>query len=407
MKISKYIVEVCDNDKFVLYNTANSGTVRVDRELYNKVKCGSIEAFNEAELNFLYDSGIIVDDDYDDKVIADIEKVVLNNGVHLTFITTDDCNFRCPYCYENHNKTYIDYGVYDNILKFLNNTDKDYLSVSWFGGEPTLKMEKIVYFMNKVHSLNKFKSISASITTNGFLLNEKNFSTLINCGVKSFQVTIDGIKEEHDKYRHLKNGNGTFDTIINNLKNIKNTEYDYEFVIRNNYNEDSDLVRYVDYIYSIIGEDKRFKLFFASTGTWSSVGDELPGSCSNSNLRKALARARELSIDMLDVVTNPQTSFCCANFENSYVVNHKGDFLKCTVKLDWDKNIVGHIEDDGKVVFNKNREMWRTIPDLQKCSECNVRPVCMSRYCPHNDYKKCREYKQEKVRGFLRRKYCW
>lgn len=405
MKFSKYIVHIEDEGKVIIYNTANSGTARIDKELFEKIQSSGIENLSDKEYDFLSQAGFIVPDDYDEKIIRNIEKNIINSGVHLTFITTEDCNFRCPYCYENHKKDAISIDVYDRILIFLQKTNKDFLSVSWFGGEPTLKMKEIEYFMYKVKSLNKFKTVAGSITTNGFLLSKKNFKRLIECGVNFFQVTIDGVKEEHDKFRHLQNGAGTFDTIVSNLKDILRTDYDFYFLIRNNYNQNSDLVRYVEFIYSIIGIDKRFKIIFASTGTWSSDGKDIPVSSKNHGLEKAYQRAKELGLS-IEESAGVQNSFCCANLEDSYVVNYKGELLKCTVKLDWDKNIIGHISENGEFIFNDNLQMWRSIEDLQKCQNCNVRPLCMCKYCPHIDYSNCQEQKQVQIKSYLKRKYC-
>ncbi|HCD9507322.1 TPA: radical SAM/SPASM domain-containing protein, partial [Listeria monocytogenes] len=59
-----------------------------------------------------------------------------------------------------------------------------------------------------------------NLTSNGFNLTEKLFFQLVNSGIKFFQVTIDGNKEDHDSLRKLKNGKGSYERIINNLKQI-------------------------------------------------------------------------------------------------------------------------------------------------------------------------------------------
>ena len=256
--------------------------------------------------------------------------------------------------------------------------------------------------MERVHTLNKFKSIVGEITTNGYLLNEKNFETLINCGVTRFQVTLDGLKEEHDKFRHLKNGAGTFDVLVKNLKAIKNTDNDFDFLIRNNYNKNSKLLDYVDLIYSIVGNDKRFSLLFASTGTWSSDGESLPSGQINNELDKAIKKASSLGLVISYTNLNPFVgSFCCANYNDSFVINYKGQILKCTVKLDWDKNMVGTIQKGGKIVYNENLALWQEPHEDDKCKDCNVRPVCMSKFCPHTNYINCRSRKENEILDYL------
>lgn len=66
------------------------------------------------------------------------------------------------------------------------------------------------------------KPYYSSITTNGYLLTPNNIKTLIDCNVYSYTITIDGLQETHDKFRHLVGKQPTFNNnIINNLEYIK------------------------------------------------------------------------------------------------------------------------------------------------------------------------------------------
>ena len=53
-------------------------------------------------------------------------------------------------------------------------------------------------------------------------------------------VSIDGIKETHDKQRVLANGEGTYDTIMSNLLDIKNKTKSaiQKIIIRTNVSKD-------------------------------------------------------------------------------------------------------------------------------------------------------------------------
>ena len=405
MKFTKYIVEVQKEDKVILYNTANGGTIRINYDLYERVQDCELSKLSENEYVFFKDAGFLVEDEYDERIIEIIENRIISQGIHLTFLTTDECNFRCPYCYENHKSQSISTHIYERIIDYLMRANKDSLSIDWFGGEPTLRIDDIEQFMNRVVNLNKFTNLNASITTNGYLLNRRNFERLHKCGVRFFQVTIDGVKEEHDRFRYLRNKGGTFDVIVQNIKDILNLELEYELIIRNNYNESSNLIRYVDYIYSLIGRDKRFKLCFSSTGNWKSTGDILPESSSNLMLSRALLRAEKLGLSILETGIKPQNSFCCANLDDSFIINSKGELLRCTVKLDWDKNIIGKLGAHGEMLFNENYILWRSSRRLEKCVDCAVRPVCMGKFCPHIDYSRCEEQKQQTIKEFLLRKY--
>lgn len=53
-----------------------------------------------------------------------------------------------------------------------------------------------------------------------YLLDRKMAKTLKRLSINSVQITIDGPKEVHDRRRILRNGKGTFDRIIENIRNI-------------------------------------------------------------------------------------------------------------------------------------------------------------------------------------------
>lgn len=409
MKFTKFIVKVEEDKDIILFNTLNSATIKVNIDLYEKIKSNNISNLTYEETEFLKEACFLVSDDFDESGIQSIIKNVINNRINIVFITTDDCNFRCSYCYESHIKKSIDKNTYDDTLKFLNRCEKDELLINWFGGEPTLRMNEIHYFMQEVYKLKKFKRITSSIVTNGYLLSEKNFNQLINDHINNFQITLDGLKDEHNKHRFLEGGIGTFDTIIKNLKMMRSSSFDFSVCIRYNFNNDSKLIEFVDFIYDLIENDNRFVIDFQNTGCWSSDGNELPTrSDENKSIIKAIQKAYSLGmrLRLFEESITPYGSFCVANLNNSFVINSDRNILKCTVKLDWDKNIVGHLNEDGVIIFNNNLDLWRNRILADKCINCNVLPLCLNKYCPHMDYSICQKIKEREVQNVLRTKYC-
>ena len=53
--------------------------------------------------------------------------------------------------------------------------------------------------------------------------------------------------------------------------------------------------------------------------------------------------------------------------------NHK------TVLFDFDKNQIGRLNSDGKLIINNNINLWNGY--TESCKECNVYPVCLGRKC--------------------------
>ena len=61
----------------------------------------------------------------------------------------------------------------------------------------------------------------AQITTNGYLLDVETFKKLLKCNIYSYEITLDGFESDHNKNRSLKNGNGSYNIILNNLRAIR------------------------------------------------------------------------------------------------------------------------------------------------------------------------------------------
>ena len=149
------------------------------------------------------------------------------HGVNLTICPTMDCNFSCPYCFENHRPGKMSLAVQDDVAalagRMLDTAGGKMLNVTWFGGEPLLAPDVIERLSKQLMALagEKGAGYSAGIITNGYLLNQKNIDMLSRCLVRSCQVTIDGLGAAHDAARHLTNGGPTFERIAGNLRNGK------------------------------------------------------------------------------------------------------------------------------------------------------------------------------------------
>jgi uncharacterized protein len=138
-----------------------------------------------------------------------------------------DCNFRCPYCFENgisnngkgwSKKTFTKDSVdraYAAMLEIEPDIKRISKSITLYGGEPLLAKNKaVVDYMVRKGADQGFKF---SAITNGYEL--QHYKELLNPDmIKSLQITIDGPKAIHDTRRtHFEDGS-TFDQIIDNIE---------------------------------------------------------------------------------------------------------------------------------------------------------------------------------------------
>ena len=163
-------------------------------------------------LEFLRKNGFILNDN-------DLNHNDSDKELHLTFITTTDCNLACDYCYAESKKEKL-FMTPEVASTVINSLLGDYyqgrLFVQFFGGEPTLNMPTIKTIVNTIKQ--KSQDCFFYITTNG-CFNENVLHYLIDENIGVY-ISIDGIESDHNIHRKTVDGKGSFATVLNNLKTI-------------------------------------------------------------------------------------------------------------------------------------------------------------------------------------------
>lgn len=145
---------------------------------------------------------------------------------HLHVNPTLNCNFRCWYCYEEHQvESKISEGVLSSIVslakkEITNNHKLEIFTLSFFGGEPLMYYRQAAgKLISDIQNLCKNAGVKfrCHFTTNGYLLTDYIRFSLKNTNV-TFQITLDGGREYHNKVRFSMIGNGSYDKILNNIK---------------------------------------------------------------------------------------------------------------------------------------------------------------------------------------------
>lgn len=144
----------------------------------------------------------------------------------LCLLVSQTCNMKCDYCFVdgsiNKNSGLMSNQIAKDSVDFLLTVSKNKnLEIDFFGGEPLLNWEvvkeTILYGMDESKKINK--NLRFSLTTNGLLLTEEKIDFL-NKNHVSLIISLDGPKNVNDKFRKLKNGDGTFNLIYPKIKNL-------------------------------------------------------------------------------------------------------------------------------------------------------------------------------------------
>ena len=403
LKPSKYNKVIDLGDYLLVYNSLSrvKSLCKINKLLHPKL-CESLQTDNELECgNNEYDELInssvlfVKNSDEESYRLLLQYSSLYNSGTNIILMPTEQCNFRCTYCYENFEKPKMSRETVDNIKGYLlRNVSKfKALSIDWFGGEPLCAVNLVEEIMQ--YCKDTFKKVGtpviSTMTTNGYLLTPDLISKLIKLNVVGYQITIDGVERIHDKQRKLYNGEGTYQQILGNLIDIKKRLHSgvVQICIRVNLNATS--VQYIEELFEVFKEhfeyDKRFSLSLRyvrdlkGDGNTSDIIDE------DSVMLNVYKKAyniipRLLTSHFLNMLDS--SGICYAGKPNSIVIGADGSLYKCTVHFNDDINIVGKLQDNRLNIDEKKVAKWIFSKSKHnECRSCWYRGSCYEGTCPY------------------------
>jgi uncharacterized protein len=288
-----------------------------------------------------------------------------NRLLHLVLMPTEQCNFRCVYCYEDFLAGQMPRQVVEAVKALMARRISriDLLSLDWFGGEPLLAwpiLQEIQSFACELVRRHPAVRLTGAMTTNGSLLSRKRFERLLELGVRSFHISLDGTRETHDAMRQRLGGGGSFDAIWRNLLALRRSPESFEVTLRLHVTSDNReaLDELLLQLADEVGGDRRFSVMFKAVRRFGGPNDErlpiVPAEQEGEILGRLVGRAVELGLHQeQDVFARPGIlPGCYAAALSSYVVRSNGDLAKCTVALDHPNNRIGTLQPDGTVAID-------------------------------------------------------
>ena len=350
-------------------------------------------------LNQLIQRGFITTKTPDEEM-AFAHKVA--NAVHLYqkqnykkfyFLVNYNCNFRCPYCYENlisnkgkdwshqiMTKETVD-AAFDCLLEIEPNKDKHNKEIVLYGGEPLMEdnLSIVPYIVEKGVSLGyRFSAI-----TNGYDLDL--FADLLGPEqIKKIQITLDGDKAYHNKRRfHYKKG-ASFDKIIANIRlalnkgvkvlvrsNIDNLNTDSVRQLVEKFKEwgftDNPLFSFYpamlkDNPNNVLDATKVKSINFMESAKFEDVNDEFKNNTGaySDLILYALKNKKPLQL---------RSTFCGAQM-GLYILDPYRNIYCCLESVGIPKHIIGNYK--AHLQWNETYPRWKerntaTIPACQRC----------------------------------------
>ena len=228
-------------DEVFLMNTLTDAQLVVSTDvvdLLDRVSDVTVNALDgnaRDAFDLLWDNGFLVQDRAADRQALDrcLGEVKSDTAeLHVTLLTALQCNFACDYCFQG------DHGDYNEradrmsletagrtvawMTRELDRVKPGKLVLTFFGGEPLLNLPVMYDVADRMWQATQDRQVPmyVNIITNGLLLTPAVVDRMLPFGLNGVKITLDGDRDTHNRMRPLRGGQGTFDRIVENIRQV-------------------------------------------------------------------------------------------------------------------------------------------------------------------------------------------
>ncbi len=310
-------------------------------------------------------------------ITLDINKELFPPIENGEIVLTTRCNLACKYCFEKPMLVYssdMDERVanksVDFLFDYLGKSEK--LNIVLFGGEPLLnsKALKKIVFRSEILSKKLGKKLSFSLTTNGTLLDSQWLDFFCDHNIKIL-LSIDGLKDSHNRNRIFVDGNGTFDLVQKNLEKLKLVQ---KYIGAKVTLTPNNLIAFSDDIKGLYGLGiNHFIVSRASNLFWHQKDIELYiQELKNTYKWYSEVNSNSVYIDIFEEEKEKKQYFGCQAGKNSLTISTNGEISPCSRVLSYDcKRLIFKLGDIYKGITNiQNRKKLILCQELKEnCSK--------------------------------------
>jgi uncharacterized protein len=417
-------------DDVFLLNTITDAQLVVSGDvaaLLDRVAGGAaLDGFGDDErsaLDILADQGFLVADRAADRAALDHYFTSVtgdSSELHITVLTTLQCNFACDYCFQGDHGDYNKFAdkmtpetamrVSAWIEREMDRVRPERLVIMFFGGEPLLNLPVMYGIAERAWAASQRRGVTMATTiiTNGLLLTPEVVDTLLPWGLRGVKITLDGDRETHNRMRPLRGGQGTFDRIIANIQAVADR---VPIAIGGNFDETSvdSYPALLDFLHAQPFAGKLSNVNFkpvirmAPAAPAVSGGPKflplmpvgrdnrpLGGTCMTSAGEGGGARgcdscALDDKLDFLREETERRgfptpsgvpTGPCHVHMKHAHTIGPDGSLYACPGFTGERTLSTGHIDDRREGWRESARERFERLHPWDECGECAFIPVC-------------------------------
>jgi len=410
-----------------LMNTLTDAQLIVSPDVAALLDRTSFDVLSESEreaVDLLAENGFFVDGyESDRRRMEDYFHSIKHSTdeLHITVLTTLQCNFACGYCYQGDREDFNQFAdkmtletsgrLAEWIAGELDRVRPEKFVMTFFGGEPLLNLPVVYDLAERTFLATQKRGIrqSLSMITNGLLLTEDVVDRLLPYGLRGIKITLDGDKETHDRMRPLRGGQGTFDRIVDNIRKVADRT---SISIGGNFDESSadSFTGLLDYLSKQDFADKlvkvNFKPIVRDTDTHRAATPSLKGmlplipvatdgkplggtcmtsagagggsTCDNCSFldEKMVFLREETRRHGLPGPTGVPGGPCHVHHSNAHTIGPDGSLYACPGFTGEKALSTGHISGKTDPWREKNKRRFDSLDPWKACGDCAYMPIC-------------------------------
>lgn len=387
-RLSRYALLLNISNKNYVYSTISHSLIRISDKLkfaLSNNKPLTLNADSQQIVNILKNKRILTTQQEDQNILDNIYTHYLKfknqkSNLYLTILPTERCNLVCNYCFEK-NKQQIDMHniIQKHVISFIQKYPSETYSITWFGGEPLLRIDIIEKILSNLRAISNKRMINHSLITNATLLNERTFELFKKFPLSNIQITLDGKRETHDSIRCFNNQTGTFDLIKKNIvefsKRFPKTHISLRINIsKSNSEEFIDLYLEMVHLFQMNGISN-YNIYPGFLKNFGSNKNDLIF-FNNSDKIQFYSILRKNGISYHGI-PKKITKGCIANINSSLIIGADGALYKCWEHIGIMRNIIGNINNSDQINIAENCDKdLNLLFNSKECNKCPIMPIC-------------------------------
>ena len=344
-------------------------------------------------LDQLVENGFVIIKDFDEFNWLTIRNRGLRYNIdsdrlRLTIAPTMRCNYKCYYCYENRAEKCpeMNEDVIQDLIAYvrdkIENGNLSVLNISWYGGEPLLKIDLVKRISKELINLCEGNGVlyHADILTNGYLLNRENAILLKEeCRVDAAQIPMDGMMETYCKRKGVDSK--IFEQVVANILEVSDI---MELHVRMNIDKENEQEIYHLTKYLLIEKKlkEKIRVYLAAVKNYTNVCNFMGEACFTSEdffecHNKFYKYLYELGVEnsIMKAIPAPRWISCGLSQVNGVIVDPEGYLYRCAHLIGHKDHIIGHLKTGH--FYNDEDMKFLDVEYAEKCKKCNLFPICM------------------------------